>query len=647
LRLDPAQQAAVESEAQNLLIVAGAGSGKTRVLVERMMHLARRGTPANRILATTFTKKAALEMEARLTLPGLRVGTFHSVLWEILRNYTSEPRRQIMDDSQRRKIASQIAAGHGLEWKSSARVTKDFLSTISLHKNFNRLPDEFEEAWNDDDRVVALTGPLLSVWRQFEAAKDSMDLTDFDDILLRAVRAMRDNQALLDQISGMYDYFLVDEYQDTNEIQEEFVGMMIAAGVKTTVVGDYRQSIYRFRGANVQHIMSFTERYPQVETIYLRNNYRSRAPIVELGNEIISHNTYVIEGAATVSTRGPGAPVEHITTFDADDQAESIADRISRGLAHGLRPRDVAILMPSVKTGSAANKVEAALLSRKIPYTVHRGTDIFDTNVFQQCLSVFQAKANLRNIHALRVAYECLPGIGETTASKIVQVYQDEAGGRPDPLDVCSVVPKKQQGVVEQLARLLDNPFKTLRETFTEWRTLALDAPTKQMQKLLDEERDPFETLGFLVMMYDEDITIADFIDEISLSIDEKAKEDDTDAVFISTIHRSKGLEFPHVFVTGLEEGVLPRADAVPGTDLEDEARRVFYVACTRAEETLTLFTTRMIQGKDAEPSRFLAEIPEHMLVGRYLAQERSPGAGRGYSRGRSSGVGNRRAGRR
>ena len=635
MRLDPAQQAAVESDAQHLLIVAGAGSGKTRVLVERMMHLVRKGTPPHRILATTFTKKAALEMESRLTVPGLRVGTFHSVLWEILRNYTSEPRRQIMDDAQRRKIASQIAAGHGLDWKSSARVTKDFLSTISLHKNFNRTPDEFQESWNDDDRVMPLDALTLSVWRRFEAEKDSMDLTDFDDILLHAVRALRDNPVLIQQIAGMYDYFLVDEYQDTNEIQEEFVGMMIQAGVRTTVVGDYRQSIYRFRGANVEHIMSFTERYQNVQTIYLRNNYRSRSPIVDLGNEIISHNTYVIEGASTVSTRGPGAPVEHITTFDADDQAEAIADRIVRGLAHGLKPRDVAILMPSVKTGSAANKVEAALLSRKVPYTVHRGTDIFDTSVFQQCLSVFQAKANPKNIHALRVAYECLPGIGETTAAKIVQVYQDEPGGRPDPLDVCGAVNAKYQGAVEQLARLIDNPFKTLRETFTDWRSLALNGPTKQMQKLLDDDRDPFETLGFLVLMYDEEITIADFIDEISLSIDQKAKEDDTDAVFISTIHRSKGLEFPHVFVTGLEEGVLPRADAIPGTALEDEARRVFYVACTRAEETLTLFTTRMIQGKDAEPSRFLQEIPDDMLVGRYLAQERSPGGYRGRSQGR------------
>lgn len=646
MRLDPAQQAAVESDAQNLLIVAGAGSGKTRVLVERMMHLVRQGTPAHRILATTFTRKAALEMESRLPVPGLRVGTFHSVLWEILKNYTSEPRRQIMDDSQRRKITSQIASGHGLDWKSSARVTKDFLSTISLHKNYNRLPDEFEEWWNDDDRVPTVLDPTtLSVWRRLEAEKDSQDLIDFDDILLRAVRSLRHNPGLLAQISGYYDYFLVDEYQDTNEIQEEFVGMMIEAGVKTTVVGDYRQSIYRFRGANVEHIMSFPQRYPNVETVFLRNNYRSRQPIVDLGNEIISHNTRVIEGTSTVATRGPGYQIEHITTFDHDDQAQAIADRIAGGIAKGMRPKDVAILMPSVKTGSSANKVEAALLSRKIPYTVHRGTDIFDTTVFQQCMSVVQAKANPKNIHALRVAYECLPGIGETTASKIVQVYQDSAGS-PDPLDVSAAAPKKQQEMVEELARLIDNPNKGLRETYTDWRAMALDSPSKQMLKLIDDERDPFETLGFLVLMYPEDISIPDFIDEISLSIDQKAKEDDTDAVFISTIHRSKGLEFAHVFVTGLEEGVLPRSDVFPGTDQEDESRRVFYVACTRAEETLTLYTVRMNQGKEAEPSRFLAEIPEGMVVGRYQGQERSPGGYRGYSRSQGRSYGRSASGR-
>jgi DNA helicase-2/ATP-dependent DNA helicase PcrA len=636
--LNPSQEQAVRTLKGPLLVLAGAGSGKTRVVTFRIAELIRHGTAPNRILAVTFTNKAAAEMQHRVgELLGARkklkpkISTFHSHCVGILRRHISRlgyPEKfAIYDRGDQESLARQVLR----EIKVPGELLRpgDLLGQIGQWKTRAvRPPEAASVASTDKEHLAAMA------YRRYQKALQLAGAVDFDDLLLLAEDILTRFPDARQAESGLFDHLLVDEYQDTNATQYRIVKSLAQRHRNLCVVGDDDQSIYGWRGAEVEHILRFAQDWPDARVVRLEENYRSTAAILDLANRLIAHNRKRHD--KVLRPARPGGEKPRIDQHkDETIEAQAVAADIARRLKDpGVEPRDFAILF---RTNEQPRAFESELRRLKLPYVLVGGMSFFDRKEVRDLVAYLKVLNNPRDeVALLRIINNPPRGIG----AKAVEALLARAVSQGVPLWEVLVkladvpdLPPSSGPAIEAFTRLINEfraraskgPFAPLlRELIAR---IGYEAELRRLYAEPEEQSARWSSVEEVVNSLaayearedaDEPPSLAGFLGELMVSDrdagDEKEKQLKRDAIALMTLHAAKGLEFPYVYMVGMEEGLLPhhRSVAAEGEAI-DEERRLCYVGITRAKErlTLSLALTRMKWGKprDTIPSRFLFEI--------------------------------------
>ena len=632
------------------LVIAGAGSGKTRVLTYKIAYLMEQGMSPWNILALTFTNKAAREMRERIgqkvgarTASMLWMGTFHSIFSRILRtesqhiDYRSD--FTIYDASDSKNLVKTIIKEMGLDdkvYKPSAVASR-----ISMAKNHLILPSAYrantENMRHDTQARMPMTGEIYTRYNQRLRQSSAMD---FDDLLLNTWLLFSQHPDIAAKWEERFQFVLVDEYQDTNYAQHQIVWLLTQHRQRVSVVGDDAQSIYSFRGANIDNILRFQERYPDSRLFKLERNYRSTQTIVTAANSLISHNRGQIK-KSVYSDGSIGEPITLMQTYSDIDEANAVVRCIREFHNNELIPyNQIAILY---RTNAQSRAFEEAMRKAPIPYRVYGGLSFYQRKEIKDVIAYLRLIVNPHDEEALRrIINYPTRGIGATTLSKVFAYSSEtemspwEVILHPDTLDVSAATKTKLTKFTQLITELHD-----LSHT-TDAHTLALDIIRRSgMQAEINSgndsdditRRENLQELVDGIAAYVEEheqqgqsTLITDYLQEVSLLSDlDQGEGEEEDRVTLMTIHTSKGLEFRTVFIVGLEEGLFPSemsSDTLRG--LEEE-RRLFYVAITRAKEYLILSNakSRFRYGKTefCDPSRFLHELDPSCL--RTNARER------------------------
>jgi DNA helicase-2/ATP-dependent DNA helicase PcrA len=621
--LNPAQREAVETLEGPLLVLAGAGSGKTRVITTRIAWLMEKGVAPSNILAVTFTNKAAGEMKERVhALAGARakeltIGTFHSFSVRLLREHGAaalglSPSFTICDSSDQLSAVKSVM--RELRVHETTMHPSAVLARISLAKNRMEAPGD------------ELVSAVFERYREHLARARTLD---FDDLLLESVRLLKDHPEVRELCRKRYRYVLVDEYQDTNRPQYEIVREIGGAHRNVCVVGDDDQSIYGFRGADVQKILGFHRDFKGAKVVRLETNYRSTRPILDAANAVIRNNRDRHEKTLT-SAVGDGEPVRLMRLPDETIEAQFVADEILKLVRRsGARLSDVAVLF---RTQVQPRPFEAELRSRGIPYVLVGGMSFFDRKEVRDLVAFLRIAANPEDEQALlRIVNTPPRGIGKTTVDRLLAFATAEGisaasaferageidGLNPDAVDAYRDLRVRIARVgIERATHDLPARLGSLVEAVdykSEVRRLYSDPMTREARWAGVEEMLNFaENYARRA----ESPTLHGFLEELALTSGEEPSERESpdEAVTLMTLHSAKGLEFPHVFLVGMEEGLLPHARAVADGACPEE-RRLAYVGITRAMKTLTLSlaSERAKYGKRvaAMPSRFIYEMRE------------------------------------
>ncbi len=650
-QLNEAQREAVTCTEGASLIVAGAGSGKTRVLTYRIAYLLQQGVPASRIMALTFTNKAAREMKERIQkLVGeearyLMMGTFHSVCVRLIRPYADllgfTRDFSIYDTPDQKSVIKGICKERGLDEKIYKPTA--VLARISMAKNNGIAPDAYgmNQQLLREDREARMY-ELATVYALYQARLKAANAMDFDDLLINMIRLMNLNTEVCERYQQQFQYVLVDEYQDTNYIQFVLVKKLAEPQNNICVVGDDAQSIYSFRGADIRNILNFRQVYPEARLFKLERNYRSTQTIVNAANSLIHKNIHQIE-KTVYSENDEGQPLQVQAYMDDRTEALGVATKIQR-----MRHKGYDAFAVLYRTNAQSRVIENELRKLNIPYRIYGGTSFYQRKEIKDALGYLRLAVNRRDNEALlRIVGFPGRGIGETTMKKVAEnaiehhrCYLDVMRS-PDEtgLEVASGTKKKLQA----FAQLIDGFAAQSEEmdafAFTEMvlRTsgvmtaLAVDLSTEgidraqNVQELLTAihefvEQRALEGIDFT--------PITDFLSEVSLLTDQDDNLTDTsERVTLMTVHAAKGLEFPVVFIVGLEENLFPSQFAVKPSEVEEE-RRLLYVAVTRAMEQcyLSFAKQRFRNGSFsfASQSRFFNDIDRRFMgVERAAAPER------------------------
>ncbi len=652
--MNPEQREAVEHFDGPLLVLAGAGSGKTRVLTTRIAHLIEEfGVDPASILAVTFTNKAAGEMRERVRRllgsepAGMWVGTFHAIGARILRRHAPVlgwgPNFSIYDGDQTLREIKRIMERLGLSPKRWH--PKAVQASISSAKDKLIGPDEYASLAHDPfSRVVA------DIYPAYQAALREQNAFDFDDLLVKPVELFETEAAVLGHYRNRFRFVLVDEYQDTNHAQYRFVELLAREHGNLMVVGDDDQSIYGWRGADIRNILDFESDFPDARVIRLERNYRSTARILEAANIVIAENKRR-KGKTLRTDAGPGEPITLVEAADERDEADWIIDEIEARLADNpeLTPRDFVILY---RTNAQSRAIEDAFLRRDLPYQIIGGTRFYERREIMDLLAYLRLISNPRDAGAFdRIVNYPRRGIGDTTKGRLVAWAASEGlplleaaerarecpdiGKGGSALEEFAGMIRRYQGLATQLGvgelleQLVDEValIDALRDEGPEGeerienvRELVAAAYEFDESGIEDEEDDPAE------------VTALDrFLQKVSLVADVDRHDPSVQAVTLMTLHNAKGLEFPFVFIGGLEDGLFPLARAYDDPDTLEEERRLFYVGITRARQKLYLTHAR-VRRRAGEtlvsvPSSFLAPLPEELLDRRStptLARSRS-----------------------
>ena len=628
--LNPSQREAVTAGEGPLLVLAGAGTGKTRVITTRIAHLIALGADPASILAVTFTNRAAGEMRERVAqLVGERareitVGTFHAFCARVLREHGSRlglPRPFAICDASD-QLSAVKSVMRELRVHETAMHPSAVLARISLGKNRMETPEALLEAGTGArDQLVG------SVWQGYQEFLARTRALDFDDLLLETVRLLRDEKDVREHYRRRYRHLLVDEYQDTNHPQYEIVRQIAAGHRNVCVVGDDDQSIYGWRGADVRKILGFPRDFRGAKVVRLQTNYRSTRPILEAANAVIRHNASRHEKALE-SSRGDGEPVCFVRLKDETAEAQLVVREIRQLLRlEEARPADFAVLC---RTQVQFRSFEAELRANGIPYVVVGGMSFFDRKEVRDVVAFLKLAANPHDeTSLLRVVNTPPRGVGKASLDKVQDFATRHGIGASEAFE--------RAGEIEGLAPAAVEGYCTLREAID--RSELAEAGRHlvlRLQRFLEavgyrEEirrlyPDPMtrearwagveEVLNFAEnhVRRAAEPGLAAFLEELALQTsDEPAEKSEarSDAVTLMTLHAAKGLEFPHVFLVGMEEGLLPHARAVAEGAIEEE-RRLAYVGITRAMTTLTLTfaaeRARYGHRAAAVPSRFLFE---------------------------------------
>jgi DNA helicase-2/ATP-dependent DNA helicase PcrA len=631
--LNPQQREAVTHPGGPLLILAGAGSGKTRVLTHRVAYLIRaRGVAPGRILAVTFTNKAAHEMRERidrlLGAPAARsiwIGTFHAICSRILRadgERIGVPRTfSIYDeDDQRRTIRDALA---------ELRLDERRFPPAAIHAMIGRAKDEALDA----ERYAARASSFMEeaaarVWRVYRAALRAAGALDFDDLLVETLRLFDEHPDVLHRYQDRFEHVLVDEYQDTNHAQYLLVRALAGRHRNVSVVGDDDQSIYRWRGADVRNILEFERDYPDAAVVTLARNYRSTKTILAAAHAVIRHNPHR-HAKELWTSNADGAPVSVYEAADAADEARFVLDRI-RGLrAEGVRPGEIAVLY---RTNAQSRVLEEEFLHAGVPYQIVGGVRFYERKEVRDLLAYLRLIVVPGDAASLRRALATpRRGIGEVSLARLAAYAEAadctllDAMRRPEALDR---LPRAQARALEAFAQTiasLTEAAATLPASQVIARAIAATGyadmlaaeGTEEAQGRLDNLRE-LVTVAQEVEESTGEPDLAAFLQHLALIADVDTYRDDVDRVTLMTLHAAKGLEFPVVFVTGLEEGLCPHVRALDEEGGLDEERRLCYVGFTRAKARLFLThaRSRAVFGAPqlAVPSRFLEEIPGHLV---------------------------------
>lgn len=626
--LNPAQKEAVTTTEGPLMILAGAGSGKTRVITHRIVELIRKGVAPHNILAVTFTNKAAREMRERVyelidtTLPASRapgdsrpvVSTFHALGVRIIRTHheTFGLRRHFViydrSDSNRAIKKSLEVAGYSTKQFEPRKI----LGIISRAKGQGLSRVEYLDVANSYPEKVA-----SEVWEHYDKILKEEHALDFDDLLLKTLVFFRSHPEILKQYQERFRYIHIDEYQDTNKVQYEIAKLLAGADGEEPsnicVVGDVDQNIYSWRGADINNIMQFERHFKNTKVILLEENYRSTQTIIAASNDIIEKNKTRVPKKVFTNNH-EGEQIALYAAYNERDEAEFITTTTRELIANGASPQNIAVLF---RTNFQSRVLEEAFLKSGIPYQV-LGVRFFERKEIKDALSFLRLALNPESTADLaRIINVPKRGIGKVTLLKLIEGRREALTGATK-----EKVTAFDQMMVDIAAYAKQHPLSNTMK-FIIKRT-GLEA---ELKKGGEEELERLENLRELVtlsMRYDEyepEEAVERLLEDAALQSDQdelKTKKEDTDTVKLMTIHAAKGLEFPYVFITGLEEGLFPheRLDT-EGVDDEEE-RRLFYVALTRAEKKvfLTFAGSRTIFGSQRinVPSSFLSDISDDYL---------------------------------
>lgn len=633
--LNREQQQAVQHTEGPLLILAGAGSGKTKVLTVRIAYLLAQGVNPYEILAITFTNKAAKEMKSRVEgLVGdvanrIWLSTFHSFCAKFLRfeldNFLGYNSNFTIYDTSDSQVVIK-AALKALNLDDKYYPVGAMISAISDAKNKLMFASDFRKQARDFYQQK-----VADVYEYYEKELRKNNALDFDDLLLVAVKLLQSNATVLDKYSKRFRYVMIDEYQDTNHAQYLLAYLLSSHWKNIAVVGDADQSIYAWRGADIQNILDFEKDYPNCTSIKLEQNYRSTKIILDAANAVIDNN----EGRPEKNLwtdKTEGAKIQHFTAQSEHEEAAFIGDTIvKKHDIHGVPYGDMAILY---RTNAQSRVLEEALIKRALPYTMVGGTKFYDRKEIKDVLAYLRVLYNpFDDLSLLRIINVPKRSIGATTVSKL-QDYARENGTSLfmtlTQLHLVDSIKGKTKEKLEEFGILI---FTLVAEMDDKSVLDILEAILNRTGYLyqLEESTDPqdqarAENIGELLSVAKDfqdtnpTGTVEDFLEQVALVNDVDSFEQEDSKVTLMTLHAAKGLEFPIVFLGGLEEGLFPHSRTLMNPEEIEEERRLAYVGITRAEQELYISnaTTRTVFGRTSSylPSRFIDEIPAELVDG-------------------------------
>ena len=694
--LNDRQREAVFTINNPLLVLAGAGSGKTTVLVRRIAFLIRYGNAYNsnyvpygvdearvkelqgalalspsdiefgilpeftnnacepyRILAITFTNKAANEIKERLakmfpeegsTASDIWAGTFHSVCVRILRQHCERvgyrPGFTIYDADDTKKTMLEAMKRCRIDEK--LLPVKAVVNTVSRAKDNLISPDAFAlEAGNDFRQKQ-----IARVYEAYQQILRESNALDFDDIIMQTVLLLKNHPDICEAYQKRFKYVCVDEFQDTNKAQLQLTVLLSGFHKNLMVVGDDDQSIYKFRGATIENILTFDKLFPDAKVIKLEQNYRSTQNILDAANAVISHNAGR-KGKILWTAAGEGEKIHLRQCDDQNTEARFVVDTVNRTVSAGKASyRDFAVLY---RTNAQANSIEKAFARSAVPYRVLGGTRFTDRKEIRDAVAYLQLINNHSdNVRLNRIINEPRRKIGAKTLETIAAIAEEQGCSQFDVIDRAAsfTALERSRAILEQFASLIHSlseaarvmPLDTLFDMMLDrsgYRQMLIDAGPEEAERL--ENLDEFKSGILEYMKENEEPTLTGFLEETALVADVDRYDESADAVVMMTIHSAKGLEFPIVFLPGMEEGLFPGMQTITAGDVEmEEERRLAYVAITRAKKELYMIHTRnrLLYGQTMynPVSRFVSEIPSELLEKPEEETAGARGMGFGYS---------------
>ena len=629
--LNPPQREAVVSTEGPLLVLAGAGSGKTRVLTHRVAHLIDQGVAPWSILAITFTNKAAREMQERIeklvgeSAEDIWVSTFHSCCARILRRDIEKLGYQrsfsIYDDDDQMGLIKAILKEFNLNDKMYP--PREIKTIISDAKNRLLTPKEWLKEAGDDFRNVK----IFEVFTKYEKRLKESNALDFDDLLMKTMLLLTEHAPVLEYYRRKFNYILVDEYQDTNMAQYELVRLLAGEKRNVCVVGDDDQSIYGWRGADIRNILEFEKDFPGCTVIKLEQNYRSTGNILDAANQVIAHNAGRKEKALWTDS-GEGEKIRMYTAEDERDEAAFVCAQLESVRRRGGKMGNAAVLY---RTNAQSRVLEEALVRSGIPYRVYGGMKFYERKEIKDLVAYLRAVVNPSDDMAVRrIINEPKRGIGDTT----IQSLMDYAQGEGMPLSSAVLLAEdaplssRARGPVMKFAALLEE-LNEARETMPpdEFLRHVIDKTGYEEQFRQadnDENRSRLENIAELetavkeYMIREPEGGLEGFLENVALVTDLDGMDESVQALTLMTLHSAKGLEFDQVFLVGMEDGIFPTSRALFDEEKLEEERRLCYVGITRAKKVLfmTCARSRALYGNRQfnMKSRFLDEIPARLM---------------------------------
>lgn len=644
MALNEMQQLAVDTTEGPLLILAGAGSGKTTVLVNRVEHIisSHLATPWQ-VLAITFTNKAAGELRERLVSAigneanDIWAYTFHSCCSRILRRFGEKigytNHFTIYDTDDSRRVMKQCQKQLGIEDKLINH--KSILAEISRAKDSLISPEEYKQTAQNDFRK----SKIAECYELYQAQLKKSDAMDFDDIIFNTVKLLEENEDVRNLYQTQFKYVMVDEYQDTNHAQYVLTSLLADKYKNICVVGDDDQSIYRFRGATIENILSFENHYKGAKVIRLEENYRSTQNILDGANAVISHNKNR-KGKTLFTRSGSGDKIVYKTVMSESEESQYIIDEIVKNVNNGMKYSDHAILY---RMNAQSRNLEVMLTKSGISHRIIGGHRFFDRKEIKDIVSYLAVINNPSdNVRLQRIINVPKRAIGDTMFANVLEIG---AGLGMSAFEVCERADEFQK--TSRSASKLMNFTKMIRD-FQECIENGMGL-NDLLQEVLDvtkyldylqEEPETYEDrvnnikeLSSMFIKYEEeseDANLSEFLEDVALISDIDSYNEDEDAVVLMTLHSAKGLEFPVVFIPGMEEGIFPGNQSMFSEEDLEEERRLAYVGITRAKKKLYLISSqqRMLYGQTSRnmPSRFLREIPSSVIDDQSVMARRSTG---------------------